>query len=136
MACRLEMSRRGIVFDEALPQYGWLEDVDFSRRLARHGRIVKLSDARGVHLGSKAGRTAGLKYGYSQIANPLYRVKKGTFSWPRAAEQMARNIAMNLVRSVVPEPYIDRRGRLYGNMLGLVDALRGAADPKRIKVLY
>ncbi|MDA3887349.1 MAG: glycosyltransferase, partial [Allgaiera sp.] len=28
-------------FDEALPLYAWLEDVDFSRRVAAHGRVVR-----------------------------------------------------------------------------------------------
>jgi hypothetical protein len=45
MAFRLDATRRGVVFDEALPLYSWLEDVDFSRRLAPYGRIVKLADA-------------------------------------------------------------------------------------------
>jgi glycosyltransferase involved in cell wall biosynthesis len=135
MAFRLDATRDGLVFDEALPQYSWLEDVDFSRRLSSRGRIVRLPDARGVHLGSKSGRTAGIKYGYSQIANPLYMVRKGTFSWPRAGEQMARNIGMNLLRSIAPEPYIDRRGRLRGNIMALVDALRHKAKPERIDSL-
>jgi glycosyltransferase involved in cell wall biosynthesis len=135
MAFRLAMTRQGLTFDDTLPQYSWLEDVDFSRRIASYGRIVTLRDARGVHLGTKSGRTAGIKYGYSQIANPIYMVRKGTFSWPRAAEQMARNIVMNSLRSLRPEPYIDRRGRLRGNIAGLIDALRGRVSPGRINLL-
>jgi GT2 family glycosyltransferase len=135
MAFRLDVTRQGVRFDEALPQYGWLEDVDFSRRLVPYGRIVKLPDARGVHLGSKTGRSPGVKYGYSQIANPLYLVRKGTLSWPRAGKQMARNIAMNLFRSLVPEPYIDRRGRLRGNAMALLDVARNQLDPQKINSL-
>jgi GT2 family glycosyltransferase len=135
MAFRLAVTRQGVRFDEALPQYGWLEDVDFSRRLVPYGRIVKLPDARGVHLGSKTGRSPGVKYGYSQIANPLYLVRKGTLSWPRAGKQMARNIAMNLFRSLVPEPYIDRRGRLRGNAMALLDVARNQLDPQKINSL-
>ncbi len=42
MAVRLAPVRlHGIRFDERLPLYGWLEDVDFSRQLAPHGDIVK-----------------------------------------------------------------------------------------------
>jgi polysaccharide biosynthesis transport protein len=133
MAFRLASAQPGVRFDEALPQYGWLEDVDFSRRLVRYGRIIKLPDARGVHLGSKTGRAPGIRLGYSQIANPLYLVRKGTLTPRRAAQQMGRNFVMNLLRSVRPEPYIDRRGRLRGNTLAIVDALRGKADPRNIQ---
>jgi succinoglycan biosynthesis transport protein ExoP len=132
MAFRLEPTRGGILFDEGLPQYGWLEDVDFSRRLAPYGRIVKLPDARGIHLGSKSGRTAGVRLGYSQIANPLYLVRKHTLTPSRALGQMARNMVMNLLRSFVPEPYIDRSGRVHGNALAILDWLKGTSHPKNI----
>ena len=46
-------------FDEKLPLYGWLEDVDFSLRLGQRGRIVKAMAAQGVHLGIKKGRVLG-----------------------------------------------------------------------------
>ncbi len=52
-----------ITFDEALPLYGWLEDIDFSRRVAPFGRVVRCSRLQGVHLGTKRGRAAGLKLG-------------------------------------------------------------------------
>ena len=135
MAFRLAPIRQGILFDERLPQYGWMEDVDLSRRLAPFGRIVKLPDARGVHLGSKSGRTPGVRLGYSQIANPLYLVKKGTLAPGQAWSHMWRNFAINLARSCKPEPYVDRRGRLRGNLLGLIDAVRGRVDPERINLL-
>jgi GT2 family glycosyltransferase len=135
MAFRLEPIRRGVLFDERLPLYGWLEDVDFSRRLAPFGRIVKLPDACGVHLGSKSGRTSGVRYGYSQIVNPLYMVRKGTMAPGRAWSQVWRNIAMNVARSPVPEAYVDRRGRLRGNVLGFIDAVRGLEKPEKINSL-
>ena len=119
-------------FDERLPLYGWLEDVDFSRQLARHGRIVKLSAARGVHLGVKQGRQSGVRLGYSQIANPIYLSRKGTCPWPRALRQMGRNMAMNLARSLHPEPYIDRAGRVVGNLKAVQDLFTGRLDPRRI----
>jgi GT2 family glycosyltransferase len=136
MAFRLDAIRSGLLFDERLPQYGWLEDVDFSRRLAPRGRIVKLADARGVHLGSKTGRTPGHRLGYSQMVNPMYLVKKGTLERGRAWRHMWRNLGMNLARSPMPEPYIDRRGRLRGNIRGLVDLLLGRADPERINSFH
>jgi len=119
-------------FDERLPLYGWLEDVDFSRQLARQGRIVKLAAAQGIHLGIKQGRQSGVRLGYSQIANPIYLSRKGTCPWPRALRIMSRNLAMNLARSLRPEPYVDRAGRVAGNLKALRDLVAGRLDPQRI----
>jgi GT2 family glycosyltransferase len=121
-----------IKFDEALPLYGWLEDVDFSRRLAAAGRIVRSNLLRGVHLGNKAGRSSGVRLGYSQIANPLNMVRKGTMERGRAYKQIGRNILANAVKTLRPEPWVDRRGRLIGNLRGAVDAVRGQLDPQQI----
>ncbi|MFA5901443.1 MAG: glycosyltransferase, partial [Hyphomicrobium sp.] len=120
-----------LAFDERLPLYGWLEDVDFSRQLARHGRIVSI-DARGVHLGVKQGRQPGLKLGYSQVANPLYLIGKGTMSPGRALRLMGRNLLANAVRSLRAEPWVDRRGRLSGNLRAVADLLTGRLDPNRV----
>ena len=119
-------------FDERLPLYGWLEDVDFSRQVARIGRIVKLAAARGVHLGVKQGRQSGVRLGYSQIANPIYLSRKGTCPWPQALYIMSRNVAMNLARSLNPEPYVDRAGRVVGNLTAMRDLVSGRLDPQRI----
>ena len=73
MIVRLDQVRKyGVAFDEALPLYAWQEDIDFSRQLAPFGDIVFASELTGIHLGTKNGRTSGLKFGYSQIANPIY----------------------------------------------------------------
>jgi GT2 family glycosyltransferase len=119
-------------FDERLPLYGWLEDIDFSRQLACQGRIVKLHAAEGVHLGVKQGRQSGVRLGYSQIANPIYLSRKGTCPWPRALRMMSRNVAMNLARSLNPEPYVDRAGRVAGNLRAIKDLVTGRLDPQRI----
>lgn len=121
-----------VFFDEDLPLYGWLEDVDFSRRLARAGRIVRLDGARGVHLGVKSGRTSGVRLGYSQIANPIYMVRRGTFSWPRAFEQMTRNVIANVAKAMFPAADLDRAGRLRGNMLAVSDLMGHRCHPKRV----
>jgi GT2 family glycosyltransferase len=124
--------RHEITFDENLPFYGWHEDIDFSRQLARHGVIVRANNLQGVHLGTKLGRTSGVRFGYSQIANPVYLIRKGTISRKRAANLMWRNIAANLLHSLSPEPWIDRRGRLKGNVLAAIDLVLGRSSPRRI----
>lgn len=119
-------------FDTTLPLYGWLEDLDFSRRMAAFGRIVEDPHLRGVHLATKTGRISGLRLGYSQIANPVYLVRKGTYHWVRALKLMTGNVLANTAKSLWPEPWIDRRGRLTGNMLAFRDLLRGRCRPGRI----
>lgn len=119
-------------FDEILPLYGWLEDVDFSRRLSAHGSIVSSPHLQGVHLGSKRGRSPGKRLGYSQIANPLYLAGKRTLSARRAATQILRNVAANLARTPRPEPWVDRRGRLVGNLMAARDIVTRRLHPGRI----
>lgn len=133
MIVRLEQVRKhGVAFDEALPLYAWQEDVDFSRQLAPFGDIVFASELTGIHLGTKNGRTSGLKFGYSQIANPIYLTSKGTMSARFAARTMVRNVIANAVGAMRSEPYIDRIGRCKGNLRAFLDLLRGDLHPGRI----
>lgn len=116
-------------FDEALPLYGWLEDEDVSGQLRKLGELFRSDDLVGVHLGTKSGRVPGANYGYSQIANPIYLVRKGTYPASSAARLMARNLAANILKTPFPEPYVDRASRLRGNMLALADLARGRLHP-------
>lgn len=122
-------------FDERLPLYGWLEDLDYSRRMAPYGDILRAHFIIGVHMGFKGGRQSGVKLGYSQVANPMYFVKKGTMPKQEAMKNIIRNIAANAVKSLNPEPWVDRIGRLRGNLLALTDAIRGRQSPERINNL-
>ncbi|OCP15185.1 glycosyltransferase family 2 protein [Ensifer sp. LC163] len=122
----------GTRFDERLPLYGWQEDVDFCRRLARYGRIVRSGELRGVHLGSKRGRTSGLRFGYSQVANPLYLFRKGSVSLRWTIRLVGSNVAANTIGSLRPQGLVDRRGRLKGNLIAFADLLRGRIDPLRM----
>lgn len=119
-------------FDENLPLYGWQEDIDFSGQLSRRGRVVWTSAFSGVHLGVKMGRTSGVRLGYSQVVNPLYLARKGTFPWSPALALIGKNLAANAVRFLAPEPYVDRRGRLAGNLLAARDVALGRLDPTRV----
>lgn len=120
-----------IRFDEALPLYGWLEDVDFSAKLASYGNCIRSRELRGVHLGTKSGRTSGVKLGYSQVANPVYLARRATMRPTHALRMISRNLAANTAKALWPEPWVDRRGRLRGNLLALADLLRGRVDPMR-----
>jgi glycosyltransferase involved in cell wall biosynthesis/GT2 family glycosyltransferase len=135
MAFRLS-AVRGLKFDERLVLYGWLEDRDFATALAkRGGKLVKCAEACGVHMGVKGGRVSGDRLGYSQIVNPIYMLRKGTMTYGQVAGQLFRNVASNLSGSLRPEPFIDRRGRLRGNLRGFSDVMRGRIEPERAQAI-
>ncbi|MBB4087821.1 glycosyltransferase family 2 protein [Sphingomonas carotinifaciens] len=123
---------KDVRFDERLPLYAWQEDVDFSRRLRDHGVVARTEAFVGVHQGVKGGRTAGQKFGYSQIANPLYLIRKGTMPARDALWLMTRNMASNHAKAFRPEPWIDRKGRAEGNWRALKDLVTGRLQPERI----
>ena len=134
MAIRYEAARE-LRFDEALPLYGWQEDVDYSSNLSNYGKLVRTSKLTGVHLGTLRGRTSGLRFGYSQIANILYLRRKGTIRPSHGWPLMVRNVIANIVLSLRPEPLIDRRGRLRGNIRAIKDFFLGRLHPGRIESL-
>ena len=126
---------RDLKFDERLPLYGWQEDVDFSAQLNRKGRIIWSNRLCGVHLGSKRGKISGVRFGYSQVINPLYILGKGNISYRRAFGLlwlMLKNFLSNATKSIFSEPFIDRRGRLKGNLIGLFHAVQGKLDPMNV----
>lgn len=123
---------KGLSFDEELPLYGWQEDIDFSVRLSQRGELVEDYALTGVHMGIKSGRTPGKKLGYSQIANPIYLLGKRTIPPSLAWRLLVSNPLANLAKAWRPEPYIDRKGRLLGNLLALRDLVTGRMHPRRI----
>jgi Predicted glycosyltransferases len=125
----------GTRFNEAFPYYSWLEDLDFSRRMRKIGRIVRSNSACGVHLAAKTGRTSGVRFGYSQVANSTYLLKEGLIDHAKYLNVTVRPIIMNVLRWIRPESYVDRRGRLWGNLIAIRDMITGQLDPKKIERL-
>ena len=123
---------QGISFDERLPLYAWHEDSDFRGQVERRGLFVRAEDLWGVHLGHKQGRGRGITLGYSQIANAVYLAQKGTVPARFLAEIASKNVLVTALRSIRPEPFVDRRGRLHGNLIALADLIRGRIAPERI----
>jgi GT2 family glycosyltransferase len=133
MAVRLATARQANVrFDETLPLYAWQEDIDYSRQMAPYGRVVRSSALTGIHLGSKRARTSGRRLGYSQIANPVYLMRKGTMSKSFGFTTLGKNVVANIAKSFLPESYVDRRGRCVGNFLAIRDLFLGRLHPTRI----
>ncbi len=119
-------------FDERLPLYGWLEDLDLSTRLRRRAPLMQSNRLIAAHRGVKRARTSGLRFGYSQIANPIFLMLRRRAPADYAVYNLGRNLAVNALRAIKPEPWVDRRGRLRGNALALLDLLRGRLSPERI----
>lgn len=131
------MAFRGTVlseqrFDEQLPLYGWQEDYDFANRARRYGVLAIVPACNGVHLGASSGRTSGLRFGYSQIANPIYLVRKGTMPWRKAGQLISRNIIANLTKTVLGVRIKDFPGRLRGNLRALLHLSMGKLSPLRV----
>ena len=133
--CNMAFAERAIRscrFDEALPLYGWQEDQDYTAQAARLGTIVYEPTCVGVHLRSKRGRTSGLRLGYSQIANPVFLMKKRTMRARKAFGLIVRSVLSNAVHSIGAHPLVDYRGRLKGNLLACIDLLCGNSHPGRV----
>ena len=82
-----------------------MSDRDLNARLvARYGQVVSAKQLEGVHLGTKVGRSPGVRLGYSQIANPVYLMRKRTMSVRHASIQIGRNLIANLVKAWRPKP--------------------------------
>lgn len=128
---------RACRFDDRLPLYAWQEDRDFTSQALKHGRAVLNPRCKGVHLGSSSGRVSGVRLGYSQVANSLYLVKKGTMGKGIAARFIAQHLVSNLTRSLVPvfHARVDYPGRLNGNVMAIFDILRARCEPERVEAI-
>lgn len=122
--------KHGVRFDEKLPLHGWLDNVDLSRRLARFGKLVEVGAMRGVRLGG--GCEPGVVFGYSQIANAVYLVRKGLIGRRYAAGLMMRYLAENLFGVVRRAPRRSFCERVRGNLLAIIDVVRGRSSPGRV----
>jgi glycosyltransferase involved in cell wall biosynthesis len=118
-----------LTFDERLVLYGWLEDSDFAFRVGE--KRVWTDALWGVHLGTTRGRASGLSFGYSQVVNPWYLMKKGSMTPFDIIRTISRALAGNALGSVFQNSHVDRRGRLKGNVIAASDIVCGRWAPER-----
>jgi GT2 family glycosyltransferase len=120
-------------FDPRLPLYSWLEDHDFARRLMPHGLLAKVDDCVIVHrAAASGGRQAHERLGYSQVMNPYYLWRKGSFPLWLMTTEMGKRVAKNLAYSVTGTERAWRRKRVHGNAMAWADILRRRITPERI----
>lgn len=127
---------RDLRFDERLPLYSWLEDLDFSRRLSQRGSLIRDDSCLGVHHGSASGgRSQNLRYGYSQITNPVYLWNKGTIGGRKAMSLSLRPLTANTISAIRGNQRESRRARLRGNLISISDLLQRRVTPERVTSL-
>ena len=120
-------------FDARLPLYSWLEDHDFARRAMRYGVLARVDDCVIVHRGVKSGgRMAHERLGYSQVMNPAYLARVGSFPLWLSLREILPRLLKNVVLAVGGSEARWRRQRLRGNLRALADVLRGHFTPERI----
>jgi GT2 family glycosyltransferase len=122
-------------FDERLVLGGWLEDLDFGFRAGFRARMISTDALWGVHIGAQRGRTSGLRFGYSQMVNPWYLMKKRSMKPFDACLNIVRGLFRNALGVIFQDSLIDRWGRLKGNMIAIKDIALGQWAPERITEL-
>ena len=122
-----------IPFDENLPLYGWLEDLDWSAQAARLGKIIRSSSVAMVHLAAGSGRMSPKQYGYVQIVNPCYLWKKRSIRHVGELiyRHWVRTVPRNIVGCVIDANRTERMQRLRGNALAFWDLFHGRCNPMR-----
>jgi glycosyltransferase involved in cell wall biosynthesis len=134
MAYRAKAIER-FTFDERLVLHGWLEDRDFAFRAGTGARMIWTDAVWGVHLGTRQERPPGFRFGYSQVVNPWYLMKKGSMTIFDVYLSIFRGLAGNALGIFFPNSHIDRWGRLKGNIIGIKDIIFGRWAPEKVAEL-
>lgn len=110
-------------FDEWFSAYSYLEDLDFSYRAGKTGRLVVVPDARFFHMPSPSGRENSYAFGKREILNRLYFVRKNPdLSTSRCVLALVLRMAMSFFLYI-------KNGegkslyRVFGNIAGFRSAL-------------
>ena len=122
-----------VQFDERLPLYAWLEDLDFAASCGRFGKVAKYGCAQIVHLGTKSGRVSERRVGFSQIMNSYYIARKSNLTYRKMfLSYWAKPFLSNLTMCMLPQRYMNRRERLIGNLKALAAVLQGRCAPEDV----
>lgn len=120
-------------FDERLPQYSYMEDVDIGTLARRQGKVGYSYDAVCVHLRTPSGRVNYVKLGFCEVTNPVYLASKGTIPMSAAVLQHCIKIPIaNLLKGIFLGERA-RRDRLSGNLTAFSMLLRGRIYPEHLE---
>jgi len=125
------------LFDERLPDSGYMNDLDISVRVGRLGRQVCHNGCRMVHLQVPGWRPPGQRFGYAQITIAHYLHHKGIIGYREFFKMIFWNIpTSNIYHWVKGDSQIDRWGRLKGNLLAYQDIIVQNSSPETINQRY
>lgn len=82
-------------FDEFFEGYSYLEDLDFSYRLSRRGKLAVVAGTDCSHVPSQAGRVSARRFGRFEVKNRLYFVRKHGLSLGRCYLCLAIRMTMS-----------------------------------------
>ena len=121
--------------DERILVYGFMFDVDFARRCAKHGLAGTVDACRAVHLATQSGRTSDRRRGFVQIMNSAYVRRKALISareyWVGAVLTFLRNNFFGML--LISGQRRSRARRLSGNLLAIWYILRGRVEPELVE---
>lgn len=115
-------------FDEGLEGYGQAEDVEFSLRARKFGRLLIQADAGVLHMHGSEGRPSTFRLGIMGIAN-RYRIQRAHLADRRFADLLALVYGSVVYGCILTLDYC-RRGEIFravgfaaGTTVGLVNTL-------------
>jgi len=110
-------------FDEWFEGYSYLEDLDFSYRVGKTGRLAVVAAARYRHLPAAGGRGGGYAFGVREALNRVRFVRKNPeLSLAKCRAALAARLLMSAaagVRELQPA----HLARAWGNAVGLARSL-------------
>ena len=130
MCVRYDVARKE-PFDERLPLYSVMEDMDLGTRVRRHGHVGYYYGSLAVHLRTNEGRVCHRVLGFSEVMNPAYLALKKTI--PRSHALLSfviRKPIANLCRIVTGPERRHRWERFIGNCVALRGILTGRVSPE------
>jgi glycosyltransferase involved in cell wall biosynthesis len=121
-------------FDERLPLYSLMEDVDIGTRARRYGEVGYYFGSMAVHLRTPGGRFSHRALGFSEVMNPMYLGCKGTIPKRHAIFRFVLRIPIrNAVHACISSPRrFECWQRLTGNFHALGDIVSGRIEPERV----
>jgi GT2 family glycosyltransferase len=124
------------LFDTRLRYYALYEDLDFGARCARLGLLAGFSGCQIVHLATRTSKFSARRNGYAHVMNGFYLWRKGSQSALSFLRTTIKGFIANICGMIVIRRGISRaqrRGRLWGNLLGFRDIIIHGAKPELIE---
>jgi GT2 family glycosyltransferase len=121
-------------FDERLPLYSMMEDVDIGTRARQYGEVGYYFGSMAVHLRAESGRINLRAHGFAEVMNPMYLGCKGTIpKWDAILKFVLRTPVANAVLACIQhQRRFERWQRLVGNLYALGYILRCRIEPELI----